>query len=381
MNKMMKKIAAALLAAACIPVTGLTAGADVVSEWGVADWTSFRDMEPVNDRGMFSDLEYPDAKVFVHTMSEQDHEIVLASARPNEIVFVVREDADLSEVAEVIDSHLPGILDGYKPEECYKEDMYVYECDKAKLFNYWFWGSHAFWLYMREEPENKAALEAEILLDLAQKHLISAYYGFGQTAYFGKWYLQPGEYYDNLEDTVQEKRYIEDINDPLSSLPAGKDIDWNSVQTYLDTHHPGYTVEAYESAPYTVYVDDGSTSQKTDTLYRIVGTEELSFVEKLEVMCELWEQFGIRKLMIRPCEGDEMAYGQNALERPGDVTLDTDISIVDVIALNRNIMTGDPLCDTAKQNADINGDGSPDETDSLNLLKYIVGINETLEDA
>ena len=33
---------------------------------------------------------------------------------------------------------------------------------------------------------------------------------------------------------------------------------------------------------------------------------------------------------------------------------------------------------TAKRNADLNGNGAPDEADALNLLKYIVGIEAEL---
>ena len=49
---------------------------------------------------------------------------------------------------------------------------------------------------------------------------------------------------------------------------------------------------------------------------------------------------------------------------------------MDVIAANKAILGSYTLCDTARKNADISGDGTPDETDSLAILKEVVGITE-----
>ena len=62
----------------------------------------------------------------------------------------------------------------------------------------------------------------------------------------------------------------------------------------------------------------------------------------------------------------------------GDISEDEDINIADVIGINRNIFGKLSLNDYAKLAADVNHDGIVDATDSLEVMKYIVGLNETL---
>ena len=64
----------------------------------------------------------------------------------------------------------------------------------------------------------------------------------------------------------------------------------------------------------------------------------------------------------------------NHLDIPGDVDGSGTVSIVDVIVLNRHLMTGAYLIDYQKKLADIDGNGVPDETDALRILKGIVEI-------
>ncbi len=63
----------------------------------------------------------------------------------------------------------------------------------------------------------------------------------------------------------------------------------------------------------------------------------------------------------------------------GDVNLDNKVNILDVIALNRAILGKDLLTDIQNLAADINQDKLVDATDSLTILKQIVGIVETEE--
>ena len=58
----------------------------------------------------------------------------------------------------------------------------------------------------------------------------------------------------------------------------------------------------------------------------------------------------------------------------GDVNSDGQVSILDVITLNRHLMIGEYLFDYQKKVSDIDGNGVPDETDALRILKGIVEI-------
>ncbi|MCR4644966.1 MAG: glycoside hydrolase [Oscillospiraceae bacterium] len=59
----------------------------------------------------------------------------------------------------------------------------------------------------------------------------------------------------------------------------------------------------------------------------------------------------------------------------GDVNEDGDVTILDVIVLNKNLMVGEPLTEQGKKNAiTIVGGTDPTPTDALNILKYVVEI-------
>ncbi|MCR4644145.1 MAG: carbohydrate-binding protein [Oscillospiraceae bacterium] len=59
----------------------------------------------------------------------------------------------------------------------------------------------------------------------------------------------------------------------------------------------------------------------------------------------------------------------------GDVNCDGVVNILDVICLNKNLMTGDPIPAQGRINADANASGgNPDEADALTILKFVVEI-------
>ncbi len=59
---------------------------------------------------------------------------------------------------------------------------------------------------------------------------------------------------------------------------------------------------------------------------------------------------------------------------PGDVNLDGTVDIMDVISINRYLLGSNTLGPVAKKNADVDGTGTIDTTDSLLILKYVVEI-------
>ncbi len=62
----------------------------------------------------------------------------------------------------------------------------------------------------------------------------------------------------------------------------------------------------------------------------------------------------------------------------GDVTLDEEVDILDVITINKAVLGKEILTAEQIKASDINKNDVPDSTDSLMLLKYIVGLLESL---
>ena len=62
----------------------------------------------------------------------------------------------------------------------------------------------------------------------------------------------------------------------------------------------------------------------------------------------------------------------------GDVNCDGDVNLLDVLALNRNLLTGEALTDQGKVNADVDKDGKPTAVDALNILKFTIKLVQEL---
>lgn len=71
------------------------------------------------------------------------------------------------------------------------------------------------------------------------------------------------------------------------------------------------------------------------------------------------------------------SLGSSTLKK-GDANGDGSVDILDVIAVNRTILGKERMTDEQVQAVDCNGNNVPDSTDSLILLKYIVGLIDTL---
>jgi hypothetical protein len=62
----------------------------------------------------------------------------------------------------------------------------------------------------------------------------------------------------------------------------------------------------------------------------------------------------------------------------GDVNCDGEVNILDVIALNRNLLGSADITAQGKINADVDLDGTPTSADSLNIMKYVIHLLESL---
>lgn len=77
-------------------------------------------------------------------------------------------------------------------------------------------------------------------------------------------------------------------------------------------------------------------------------------------------------------DGYDLPEGSNILVKRGDVTNTGEVNIVDVIAVNKNILGKETLNARGQLAADVNQNCKVDSGDSLEILKYVVGLNETL---
>ncbi len=58
----------------------------------------------------------------------------------------------------------------------------------------------------------------------------------------------------------------------------------------------------------------------------------------------------------------------------GDVNVDEKVNILDVIKLNKNLLSGEKLTKQGILNADVDQDGAPTSADALTILKYIISL-------
>ncbi len=62
----------------------------------------------------------------------------------------------------------------------------------------------------------------------------------------------------------------------------------------------------------------------------------------------------------------------------GDVNCDGTVNLLDVLALNRNLLIGEALTDQGVKNADVDRDNKPTSVDALNILKYTIKLVTSL---
>ena len=366
MKKMMQKLTAALVALACVPVTGMTA---MGIDHPAATWDLFDDAHLIKDDGY--------AQLFVKEHENGGNTIYYVTPRTNTLRVVFREDLDLyfaaDQAADVLDAYFPGIKGeiGQSGSSIYYTKGVYSDVDYASFGQSWELDSRAFDLFVNdcylESSERSAALEADIFLALAQRGLISEFYGFGETAQYGTGSLNS----DILQDCFPYYQVDADKDDP-DALHSGeqywKEIptDWDAVRAYLAEHYPDYTVEEYEK--YNAAMD------KTYVRYRINGIENLTLYEKVDLAEELRVKFHVTNGYIYGLKTSEQSSstGHNALEQPGDTNLDCEVDILDVIAANKHILGVGSLDKTGLKNADMDGNGTADAEDSLAILKSIL---------
>lgn len=80
----------------------------------------------------------------------------------------------------------------------------------------------------------------------------------------------------------------------------------------------------------------------------------------------------------QPSDVDPTTPSQGGETKYGDVNCDGEVNVLDVITLNKNLLVGGDLLPQGIINADVDLDGTPSAADSLNILKSLVGLVESL---
>ena len=359
MKKMMKKLTAALLALACIPVSGITGSA-------AFDFTSMGDKiqwDTMEYLGEFHLSEDSCTKIWLMEADNPDSDFfLLVTPRTHDMRFILRDDVDLDEgakqVVEILDAYLPGLSENADTET---RSAFLYAPDTdpmartrqnvqaAFAWNRALWGQECV-LYMRK-PSEDSTFEWDILFALARRHLISEFYGWGETADAGNWK------FDGLD------KY------PTDSL---SEQEWGAVQNYLTELDPAFMIEQYEAA-------EKKLGEKTEPELvqrcRINGTDAMTKHEQIELAFDLWKEFGLEPCHVNVVSAGEPLTGHNALEQPGDTNLECEVDILDVIAANKHILGVGTLDKTGLKNADMDGNGTADSDDSLAILKAALDID------
>ncbi len=91
----------------------------------------------------------------------------------------------------------------------------------------------------------------------------------------------------------------------------------------------------------------------------------------LGTMAELYPDLTPDEGSVTPGPTTPTTPGETLL---GDVNCDGDVNLLDVLALNRNLLAGEAITDQGKVNADVDLDGKPTAVDALNILKYTINL-------
>ena len=395
MKKTMRKLMSALLTLACVPVTGAVAHAEYYIP--STTWSKFEGREPVNTYGLIgdeNDLVYAD---------EDYNRYTLVSPRMNHIQFVLREDVDIHTaaelLAEVLDAYFPGLKEGFVTETWENYQYHIYQTNHATLMQenlYPQSGSRKFDLRVNTSdlyyplsekvlPENADELEAQILLDLANCHLISEFYGWGETAFYQNGFIETkDESGDVVLTDYQGFRRVISKNEDGKEFETITEPEWKpeEVQEYLTAHYPGLVFEQFKTVQEVIVDAEGKTAGTTCPYYHIVSAEKVTNRQRLEIASELYKQYGLdpRIMCIEVSAASASSVsditGHNALEQPGDTNLDCEVDILDVIAANKHILGVGTLDKTGLKNADMDGNGTADAEDSLAILKAALDISD-----
>ena len=127
-----------------------------------------------------------------------------------------------------------------------------------------------------------------------------------------------------------------------------------------------YTVFAVEKAAAETTTTEATTTEATTTTEAATTTETAVTTASAEETKDTEASDATETTVTETVDPDGVVYG--------DANDDGTVSIADVLALNKNLLAGEPLTEAGRIAADVNLDGAPDSADALAILKYSIGI-------
>lgn len=322
--------------------------------WGTATGDVFQNMTLLNDKGWFGyDLLYKYSFISDEPVSDTHHQlsnVMYGVNRRNALRFVLRNDLDAKEAEKKAET----IVQKYYPN-CILTDAF-----DTKTYD----------IFEEDESKRTAKISDDLMHDLAQAGLISAFYTWGQTA---DYQLISSNYI-----TMYQPVGWEWIDHKLEEVS----YDWNAIETWVNENHPEckfvcVTSENIDTAKI-LGAFDSELNRATfdDKVYAVIPPEGTDFSEHFALAVELHEQFGISARYDSPVIDNEPLIGRNELAVAGDVTLDCSIDVSDAVLTARFCAEDEEavITEQGRANADYNADGDITQDDVVLILQKIARL-------
>ncbi len=208
---------------------------------------------------------------------------------------------------------------------------------------------------VEDEIARTTESSVNLMHDLAEAGLISAFYSWGETAN----YLEV------------EHGYLTAYN-PNKRRWSDQEYDWSAIEAWVKAEHP--------DCQFVNTMDkESDLTPQLGIGYAVIPPEGTAIPEHFALAIELYEKFGLMpNAYPTPFETrNSPMTGHNALAVSGDVTLDCSIDVSDAVLLAR-FCTEDStavITDQGKQNADVNGSGNVDLDDVTAILRKIARLD------
>ena len=361
--------------------------------WGTTDGSKFQDMTLLDDKGMFkwvgyggvpgtprdyqvytqhyahdveAEVTYSDTgETKIETTYYEGDNLYVVMPRSNILRMVFRADLDETETRQKAVT----ILRKYYPE------MLVGANSTGFPASFYQYAPNTYELCDRSDTAGSEEVSAAIIKDMAQAGLITEFYTFGQTAdYQQVWRTYPTAYYPTSHKWNSSYTVLEDVT-----------YDWDAVDAWVQEHHPEcrFVCAALEDTAlakklgYYDYGQDKAYYNDRNEMYAVIPPEGTTFAEHFAIAAELYEQFGLAAQWACPESAASPLIGQNALAISGDVTLDSEVDVMDAVLLAR-FCTEDSeavITKQGKQNADVNADGNITLDDVTAILRKVAKLD------
>ncbi|MBD5142016.1 MAG: hypothetical protein HDT22_00135 [Ruminococcus sp.] len=199
------------------------------------------------------------------------------------------------------------------------------------------------------------------------------------------------EIYDHMSAWVKEQKFNEEQNivictlaEPINTdgliqeteFPADFDVEkYNSVIGGLNRYIKKNNISAYACGDTDLRLEQVKVVCRTEEAYQ----QMLAFVEQEKFNQDVNDivVFEMRNLTELNSEEKEEEEEEEKVKL-GDISENGEVDVIDVIMINKSILGQKALTKSQSNSADVNKNGIVEPNDSLLIMKYIVGLIETL---